>query len=180
MVLGRAHANTVRLLVLTGVAVLTMLVASGVGVAVADADPQASTDLAVGGDVDTPLTLTPGALRALPHRTQDATFTTHAGPQRHVYTGALLRDVITPAQPKADPAAEHPLLAVAVVAVGADGYAATLSWGDIDPAVTPTPALVAWAEDGRDLDTPRLVPAGDLNGSRYVSELRELRVAQLA
>ncbi|MVY96194.1 molybdopterin-binding oxidoreductase, partial [Enterobacteriaceae bacterium 8376wD7] len=49
-----------------------------------------------------------------------------------------------------------------------------------DPSVTPTPALVAWAQDGTDLDAPRLVLPGDLNGSRYVSELRELRVAQLA
>ncbi|WP_236949022.1 molybdopterin-dependent oxidoreductase [Mycolicibacterium goodii] len=186
MALGRNLSRMTRLSVVTGVAMLTLLGATGVGVGVATADPQArpASDLTVSGDVDAPLTMTPSALRALPNRTQDATFRTHLttqeGQQRHTYTGALLHDVIAPARPRGDAAAKHPLLTAAVVATGADGYAATLSWGDIDPAVTPAPALVAWMQDGVDLDAPRLVVPGDLTGARYVSELRELRVAQLA
>ena len=176
MILGRAVSHAVRLLVFTTVSTLAMLAGTGA----AAAEPRTSTDLTVRGDVGAPLTLTRDALRALPHRTQEATFTTHDGPQHHTYTGALLSDVIAPAHPAGGPTVEHPLLTVAVVATGADGYAATLAWGDIDPAVTPTPAVVAWGQDGADLDAPRLVLPGDLNGSRYVSELRELRVAQLA
>ncbi|AWT57274.1 molybdopterin-binding protein [Mycolicibacterium smegmatis] len=173
---GSAVSHMVRLLVFTGVSMLALLAGTGA----AAAEPQVSTDLSVTGDVGAPLTMTREALRALPNRTLDATFTTHDGPQHHTYTGALLSDAITAAHPAGGPNAEHPLLTVAVVATGADGYAATLAWGDIDPSVTPTPALVAWAQDGTDLDAPRLVLPGDLNGSRYVSELRELRVAQLA
>lgn len=121
---GSAVSHMVRLLVFTGVSMLALLAGTGA----AAAEPQVSTDLSVTGDVGAPLTMTREALRALPNRTLDATFTTHDGPQHHTYTGALLSDAITAAHPAGGPNAEHPLLTVAVVATGADGYAATLAW----------------------------------------------------
>jgi len=40
--------------------------------------------------------------------------------------------------------------------------------------------LVAYTEDGLPLGQPRLVVPGDLEGARYVRDLVDLRVANLA
>lgn len=136
--------------------------------------------LTVAGDVHVPLDLTMSELRAYPGRTELVTFLTDAGPQTHAYEGVALEALITAAQPKAADAAEHPLLTLAVVAVGTDGYAATLSWADVAPVLARRPALLAWTQDGTPLDAPRLVVPEDVGGARYVRDLTRLRVVQLA
>ena len=102
------------------------------------------------------------------------------GPQSHTYVGAALIDVVTPAFPDVDESTKHPLLSVAILAIGADGYTAAVSWAEIAPDLTATPVLVAYTEDGQPLDRPRLVVPGDLEGARYVSSLTELRLVNLA
>jgi DMSO/TMAO reductase YedYZ molybdopterin-dependent catalytic subunit len=145
--------------------------------AVAVADPVALT---VTGDVRLPASLTMTDLRSLSSRTQSVTFDvgmdTDAAAQHHVYVGPSLFDVVTAAEPIVDPARRNPLLAVTVLAVGRDGYAAAVAWGEIAPDFRGTPVIIAYSEDGAPLDQPRLVVPGDLNGGRYVSGLAELRV----
>ena len=85
-----------------------------------------------------------------------------------------------PALPNVDANAKHPLLPVAVLAIGADGYCAAVAWREIAPDLTATPVLVAYTEDGQPLDQPRLVVPGDVKGARYVSSLAELRLVNLA
>jgi DMSO/TMAO reductase YedYZ molybdopterin-dependent catalytic subunit len=132
------------------------------------------------GDVDAPSTFSPEAMRALPNKTVTTTFQTASGAQTHSYTGVPLEAMLTASRPIADDSAEHPLLTVAVVAKGADGYAATLSWAELTTALTSEPALVAWSEDGVQLERPRLVVPEDLKGARFVSDLTTVRVVQLA
>jgi hypothetical protein len=72
------------------------------------------------------------------------------------------------------------LLPFTILAIGADGYRAAVSWGEISPELAATPVLVAYTEDGVPLDAPRFVVPGDIAGSRYVSQLVELRVVDLA
>ena len=148
------------------------------GGVIAHAD--APGNLTVSGDVRTPVTFTLDDLRSQPSQTQAVTFNTSSGPQSHVYVGCLVDALVTAAGPNGDAAAKHPMLTIAIVATGADGYAATLAWADIAPTLVPRPALVAWSEDGAPLDQPRLVLPGDLEGARYVSDLTDLRVVQLA
>lgn len=105
---------------------------------------------------------------------------TGAGAQSHTYTGCDVDAVIAASDPLVDAAAKHPSLAIAILATGADGYSAALSWGDISPSLAPRPALVAYSEDGASLDQPRLVVPSDLEGARYVSDLTQLRVVNLA
>ncbi|WP_226863302.1 molybdopterin-dependent oxidoreductase [Mycolicibacterium baixiangningiae] len=150
------------------------------GAPVSHAESPHDRSLTVSGDVHAALDLTTSELRAYPSRTELVTFVTDAGPQTHVYEGAPLEALITASQPIVDDAAEHPLLTVAIVAIGGDGYAATLSWADAAPPLARRPALVAWMEDGVWLDGPRLVVPGDVGGARYVKGLSELRVVQLA
>ena len=72
------------------------------------------------------------------------------------------------------------MLTTAILATGADGYSAALAWAEISPTLTAKPALVAYTEDGNPLDQPRLVVPDDLGGARYVKDLTELRVVNLA
>ena len=67
-----------------------------------------------------------------------------------------------------------------VLAVGADGYAALVSFGEISPEFGDRGVLLATAEDGKPLERPRLVVPGDVKGGRYVSDVVELRVIRTA
>jgi len=71
-------------------------------------------------------------------------------------------------------------LSFGVLAVGADGYAALVSFGEISPEFGDRGVLLATAEDGKALERPRLVVPGDVKGGRYVSDVVELRVIRTA
>jgi hypothetical protein len=157
-----------------------MLIAGGSATASGDTPPPAAGTVNVSGDVRKPTMLTLDALRGLPPQTQSVTFQTGSGPQSHTYVGAALIDIVTAADPAVDPAEHNALLSVAVVATDAEGYAATVAWGEISPEYAATPILVAYIEDGRELDQPQLVVPGDIRGGRYIRDLTELRVVNLA
>ena len=63
---------------------------------------------------------------------------------------------------------------------GADGYAATPACADFSPELAARPAVVAYAEDGKPLGQPRVVVPADLSGARYVRDLIDLCVVNLA
>jgi DMSO/TMAO reductase YedYZ molybdopterin-dependent catalytic subunit len=158
------------------IAALTALVFVGVsGIARADLGT-----VMVTGDVNTRAAFTMDGLRALPSRTDAVTFNTKAGPESHTYTGCSLDAVVTQAQPVGDAAAKHPLLSLAILATGADGYSAALAWGEVSESMAPKPPMVAYAEDGNPLEQPRLVVPADTDGARYVRDLAELQVVNLA
>jgi hypothetical protein len=156
-----------------------VLVAGSSAVSYADEPLQPGT-VTVTGDVRQSTTLTLDALAALPSQTQSVTFETSSGPQSHTYVGAKLADIVNAADLDVDRAAKHPLLPITILALGADGYSAAVAWGEIAPELAATPVLVAYTEDGASLDQPRLVVPGDREGSRYVSQLVELRIVDLA
>jgi DMSO/TMAO reductase YedYZ molybdopterin-dependent catalytic subunit len=146
--------------------------------------PVSPTDPAPGevrilGDVHTPMTVTTDTLQNFQHQTHPVTFETNTGPQRHVYSGATLESLLYTASPRGTDRKSHPFLTIAIVATGADGYAATLTWTDVLSDQKSSPVLVAWSEDGTPLGQPRLVVPGDRSGARYVKDLTELRVVQL-
>jgi hypothetical protein len=181
MVLSRSLTRRCLPLVL---ATAVMLIGGLSGIARADEpapdDSQLTGTVQVSGDVRTPIAFTPDAMRALPAQTESVTFGTDAGPQSHTYTGCQLDALITATNPNVDVAAKHPLLTVTVLATGADGYAAAVAWAEIAPTLSIKPALVAYTEDGKPLAAPRLVLPGDIEGARYVNDLTDLRVVNLA
>jgi len=174
-------AFVVRYLVL-GLAAAAVLVAESSATAHAD-DPPPTTSgtVAVTGDVRYPTMVSVDEIRALAApQTRSVSFESSAGSQCQTYVGAALIDVVMPTLPNVDGNAKHPLLPVAALAVGADGYSTAVSWAEIAPDLTATPVLVAYTEDGQPLDQPRLVVPGDVKGARYVSILAELRLVNLA
>lgn len=142
----------------------------------ASSSTAAAGEVAVSGNVANPTTLTLDDLRGLPQSTEAVVFESSQGVQQHTYDGAALRDIVDAAAPSVDADAKNPLLTVAIVGVGSDGYAATVAWGEISPDFAATDVLVAHTEDGVALEQPRLVVPGDVKGGRYVSDLVELRI----
>jgi DMSO/TMAO reductase YedYZ molybdopterin-dependent catalytic subunit len=136
-------------------------------------------EVRISGDVYTPMTLSVATLKSYQHHTQPVTVATDGGTRRHVYIGATVESLLFTANPRGVDGRSHPFLTIAVVATGADGYAATLAWTEVLAEDTPSPALIAWAEDGTPLEQPRLVVPGDRNGVRHVKDLTELKVVQL-
>lgn len=163
----------------TAVAVAAVLAALPAQTPAAWAEPAQPGAVGVVGDVQAPGSHTPEALCALPTRTESVTFRTHAGEQSHTYVGPSVEDLVTAAGPAPGPDPEHPELTVAIVATGADGYAATLSWGEVAASSAPRPAVLACREDDAALSAPRLVVPGDLTGARYVNDVQTLRVIVL-
>ncbi|WNG85320.1 molybdopterin-dependent oxidoreductase [Mycobacterium sp. ITM-2016-00317] len=131
------------------------------------------------GDVYTPMTVSVATLQSFQHHTQPVAVAAEGGTQRHVYIGATVESLLFTANPRGVDGQSHPFLTIAIVATGADGYAATLAWTEVLSEGTPSPALIAWAEDGTPLEQPRLVVPGDRNGARQVKDLTELKVVQL-
>jgi DMSO/TMAO reductase YedYZ molybdopterin-dependent catalytic subunit len=142
------------------------------------AAPAAPGSVAVTGAVKTPSTLTTAQLTAMPQRSVTVTYASGKGQEQHVEAGVPLADLL-PVAALATTERKNDQLAFAVLAIGDDGYAATVSYGEVSPDFGNRGVLVALTEDGKALPKPRLVVPGDVKGGRYVSGLVELRVARL-
>lgn len=145
------------------------------------ASPTATDEtFTIGGQVDTPLTLSVADLRAMPAETAEVTFLSGQGEQAHAYTGVLLATLIDQAGMQLDPERKNDQLRKYLVITAKDSYEVVLAWGELDPEFANTPVLVAYEEDGAPLtgeDGPvRLVVPGDAHGGRYVSGVVSIEV----
>ena len=102
-----------------------------------------------------------------------------------VYSGVLLTDLLQSAggvQVNAN--AKNDVLRKGIVAVGTDGYSCLVVGGEIDPRFAHIQVLVATAVNGKPLPQTdgfaRLVVPGDQAMGRFVSNLIELQVVDLA
>ena len=145
-----------------------------------------SGQFTVSGQVADPETFTAVTLAALQPTTETATFLSGAGQVTDTYTGVSLWTLLQDQGLVTDPAIKNDVLRFGVVATGSDGYRALVSLGEIDPAFGNQPDLVAYADTGGQLGpggsagAMRLVVPGDQAGGRYVSNLVDLRVVDLA
>jgi hypothetical protein len=128
-----------------------------------------TASVAVTGSVHHPKRLSVAELNAMPQRSKEVAFGIGAQRVNHTFRGALLYDVLTGAGPAVDPKVKSDLRRFVITVVGADGYAAALAWGEIDPALENKTVLLATAEDGQPLDRPELVVPYDTQGGRYVT-----------
>ncbi|MCA9905363.1 MAG: molybdate ABC transporter substrate-binding protein [Anaerolineae bacterium] len=129
--------------------------------------------LLVDGQVLNPLSLTVERLRAdYAAQTVAVSYLSDEETVTASFTGALLWDVISAAQPNMNVDLHNDWLSLFVVVTGADGYQAVIAWGEIDPAYSNQPILIAYAQDGSpiadELGALRLVVPGDGHGGRYV------------
>ncbi|MFD4155023.1 molybdopterin-dependent oxidoreductase [Streptomyces hydrogenans] len=136
----------------------------------------------VWGDVATPTTLTVADLRAgwTRHRAEVVFDCATAGPQRHVFEGPLLREVVAGAGPAFDPARRKERSRFLLAVNGTDGHHAVLSWAEVDADFGDAPVLLATRMDGADLDAAgtHLVVPSDRCGARYVSGVTEVWIGR--
>jgi hypothetical protein len=185
---GRRRAG--RLAGFIGV-VLAALVVGGCGTAATVAAPPAPPAVqeqvappAFGvvrlvGDVREPRDLRVEELAAMPQQTVSVQYGSGSGPQSHTEQGVLFADLL-PVAALATTDRKHDELSVGVLAIGSDGYAALVSYGEIAPEFGNRGILLATVEDGAPLERPRLVVPGDVKGGRYVSDVVELRMVRAA
>lgn len=172
---------TTRLAALAGLLLAALLVGGcGTAATVAPAPPPAQQQPAAGvvrltGDVREPRDLRVAELAGLPQQTVSVEYGSGSGPQSHTEQGVLLADLL-PIEALATTDAKHDELAFGVLAIGSDGYAALVSYGEVSPEFGNRGILLATAEDGTALPRPRLVVPGDVKGGRYVGDVVELRV----
>jgi molybdate transport system substrate-binding protein len=95
------------------------------------------------------------------------------------FTGALLWDIISTAQPNLNADVRNDKLGMYIVASATDHYQAVIAWGEIDPEFGNQQILVAYDENGEpigDSGPLRLVVPGDARDGRYVSNLVSLEL----
>ncbi|HEX4249956.1 MAG TPA: hypothetical protein VH008_18970 [Pseudonocardia sp.] len=131
------------------------------------------------GAVRQPGVLTATQLAAIPSQTVAVTFGTDKGSQRHTELGVPLSTVLEQAGPVLTAGRKHDELSVGALVIGADGYQALVSYGELAPALGNAGALLATSQDGAPLTRPRLVLPKDGQGARYVSDVVELHVVHL-
>lgn len=89
------------------------------------------------------------------------------------YTGVLLWDVLSAAQPNLNADIRNDKLSLYLVVTGSDGYQTVIAWGEIDPEFGNQPVLLAYAENSLPIADERgalrLVVPGDRHNGRYVS-----------
>jgi len=152
--------NTVPRLV--AIAVVTFLAAP--------AALAADASVAVTGQVQHPTTLTAADLEKLPAASVAISLGPDRGPQSANYTGALLWTVLSNASP-IDAPGKNAKLRHTYLVTASDGYAVSLSEGEIDPDFEGKSVLLAYAKDGKPLDPAdgiRLIVPGDHKGGRAV------------
>ncbi len=136
-------------------------------------------EVVLSGDLGRPSRLTVPDLLAWPQCGAEVSFEcATSGVQRHRFTGPLLYDVLSAAEPGFDPARRKDRLRFLIAVTGADGHHTLLSWAEIDPDFGRAPVLLAVTLDDNPLDRagPQLVLPQDRCGARYISGITAVRV----
>jgi hypothetical protein len=123
--------------------------------------------------------ITVAQLAGMPNRSVSVEFGSSKGTERHAEVGTPLVGVIDQAGLALAAGRHNDQLSFGVLVVGADGYQALISYGEMAPGVGGRGVLLATSEDGRSLARPRLVVPGDVKGGRYVTDVVTLHVVRL-
>lgn len=141
--------------------------------------PAAPPTLQVTGDVATPLTLTPAALKDLPRtrvETQDEGRTI-------TYEGVLVGEILKRAGAPLGSDLRGNAIVSYVIASASDGYQVLFSLAELDPAFTGSDIIVADTIDGKPLfayqGPLRIVAPKDARGARSIRMLQRLELVRL-
>ncbi|MDI5970220.1 molybdopterin-dependent oxidoreductase [Streptomyces sp. SL13] len=133
-----------------------------------------AAEFRVHGEAMRTVTLRVGELARWPSHRAEVTFSClTSGTQHHVFTGPLLRDVLTTFCPGVRTARRKERSRLLVAVTGRDCHQAVVAWAETDPEFGNAPILLAATLDGRSLESGgcQLVVPGDACGARYVSSV---------
>lgn len=147
--------------------------------ATAPATAAAPTSLAVGGDVKTPLTITPEELKTWPRTRVEVQDEGRAV----VYEGVLVAELLKKAGAPLGAELRGNAMASYVLATASDGYQALFSLAELDPAFTSNTVIVADTIDGKPLfayqGPLRIVAPKDSRGARSVRMLTKIELVRV-
>lgn len=147
-------------------------------VALALATPACADGITIAGQVQRSETLTIADLQKLPPVSISASYLTDRGPESAIYTGALLWSVLSQAGP-IDAPGKNAKLRHTFLVTASDGYAVSLSEGELDPNYEGKSVILAYEKDGKPFDAEagiRLVVPGDKHGGRAVRDVVRIDV----
>ncbi len=143
--------------------------------ALADDGAGPPQSIAITGAIRNPDAVTREELMKLPPIDVAVTQQTDHGPAVGTFRGALLWTLIERAEPVDGPG-KNAYLRHTILVTGADGYAAALAEGEIDPKLEGKQVIVAYMQDGAPFDGLRLVVPGDAHASRGVHDIAIIEV----
>jgi hypothetical protein len=134
--------------------------------------------LAVDGRVEHPLTFDRTALAKLPQTSVDVTEGTAHGQMTGHYTGVLLWDLIAQAKIKPDPDKMKHHLQDTILVTGRDGYAVSLSLGELDPMFEGKQVIIETPgpDAGKAPSELRLIVPNDKMAGRAVKDVVRIDV----
>ncbi len=136
---------------------------------------QDAPTVTVGGMVQHPLTLTLPDLQKMPAIDMTVSQQTDHGPSQGKFHGVPLWTIIDKTELTNGPE-KNAYLRHTILVIGADGYAAALSEGEIDPKLEGKQIILATTKDGAVLDRPRLVVPGDAHAARSVHDVVSIEI----
>ena len=150
------------------------------GAAVSSSSPLPPGEIVVTGAVRHPgIRLTLTQLKAMPTHTATVSFGSAKGTESHTETGVPVATLLDQFGLATDATHKDDELSFAILAIGADGYRAVVSYGEISPTLGNRGVLVSIAQDGIPLAQPRLIVPGDVKGGRDVTNLVRLHVTRV-
>ena len=139
----------------------------------------AAATLTIGGDVASPLTLTPAEIKTMPR----TTVSVREGDRQIRYEGVLAGELLKRAGAPVGRDLTGKAIATYVRASATDGYQVVFSIAELDPAFTANDIIVADTVDGKALPAQqgplRIVAPHDSHASRWVRMLQRLDVVRL-
>ena len=139
------------------------------------ASAPASTELALTGKLKRPAQFKLVELQALPPVTVDIVRSSGSGTRTVSYAGALLSPLIDAAGLVDEPGT-HTHLQHVFIARGQDGYGVALAIAELAPDFEGKQVLAAYAENGKPLESLRLVVPGDVRAGRSVRDVVAIEV----
>ena len=140
--------------------------------------PKTNT-LAVGGDVPTPLTITPAELKTYPRTTVKVT----EDDRTSTYEGVSLGDILNRAGAPVGAKLRGNNVASYITCIANDGYQVVFSLAEVDPGFTSNEFIVADTIDGKplfDYQGPfRIVAPHDKAGARSIRMLERIDLVRL-
>jgi hypothetical protein len=128
--------------------------------------------LMINGDVSAPTTYTFAQLQAMPQVNQTVSFLSGTTPNTLTESGPTIWSLVMAAKPRFLACDKNDTLRFVVqVTSSQDGYAALMSFAELDPTLDNTMSLASLVENGGSLASqgPRSTVPGDVKGGRYVS-----------
>jgi len=126
------------------------------------------------------LTLSPGELAALPHKSVTV-FNAHSKAQEQ-YAGVPLADLLAKVGVPTGESVRGKLFLIGVVATGTDGYGVLYSLAEVDPAIHTGEVIVADTLDGQKLSKDgafKMVSSEERRPARWVRNLTSISVVKV-